>query len=101
MNIQIKAENLNLDDKLKQYARKKVLSLTKYLGDITVIETKVKLSMTSKHHQKGNIYECEIALHLPKETLRVCKTTDDIFKAIDKVQNHLERSIARYKSQAV
>jgi len=99
MNIQIKAENLFLDEKLKDYAQKKILALAKYLGDIQVIETKVKLCMTSSHHQKGQIYECEIVLTLPKETLRVSKTTGDIFKAIDKVKDHLERSIAKYKAQ--
>ena len=98
MNIQIKAENLNLDDKLKDYAKEKVHSLTKYLGDISVIDAKVKLSTTSKHHQKGDIYECEIALALPHETLRVSKTTSDIFKAIDKVKDHLARSIEKYKA---
>ena len=98
MNIQIKAENLILDDKLKKYAKEKVNSLAKYLGDISIIDVKVKLCMTSNHHQKGNIYECEIALALPGETLRVSKTTSDIFKAIDKVQNHLVRNIEKYKS---
>ncbi len=99
MNIQIKFENIESEERLKDYAREKVMMLTKYLGDIQVIDAKVKLSMTSKHHQKGDIYECEIALALPGETLRVSKTTSDIYKAIDKVKNHLERGIKRYKEK--
>jgi len=98
MNIQIKFENLNSDDKLKEYAEEKVKMLTKYLGKIDIIDAKVKLSMTSRHHQKGNIYECEIALTLPGETLRVSKITTDIYKAIDKVKDHLERGIKKYKN---
>ncbi len=97
MNIQIKAENLELDQRLKDHINEKVNMLTKYLGDIQVIDTKVKVGMTSKHHQKGNIYECEIALALPGETLRVSKTTSDIFKAVEKVKDHLERGIVKYK----
>ena len=99
MNIQIKSENLELTDKIKDYAEKKAMMLAKYLGNIYVIDAKVKLSMTSNHHQKGDIYECEIALALPGETLRVEKTTSDIFKAIDKVKDHLVRSIKKYKEK--
>lgn len=99
MNIQIKSENLELDDKLKNYAKEKTYALAKYLGDVSIIDVKIKLSMTSKHHQKGDIYECEIALALPGETLRVSKTTPDILKSIDKVKDHLERSIERYKAK--
>ncbi|MFA5318662.1 MAG: ribosome-associated translation inhibitor RaiA [Patescibacteria group bacterium] len=97
MNIQIKFENINSDERLKIYAQEKVAMLAKYLGDIQVLDVKVKLSMTSNHHQKGDIYECEIALALPGETLRVTKTTSDIYKAIDKVKDHLERAIKKYK----
>jgi len=99
MTIQIKFENLPSEEKLKQYAEEKVSMLVKYLGRIQIIDAKVKLSMTSKHHQKGDIYECEIALALPGETLRVAKTTSDIYKAIDKVKDHLERGIEKYKSR--
>ena len=99
MNIQIKAENIELDEKIKDYARERVQMLTKYLGDISIIDAKVKLAMTTNRHQKGDIYECEIALALPGETLRVSKTTSDIYKAIDKVKDHLMRSIKKYKEK--
>jgi len=97
MNIQIKFENIKSDERLKAYAKDKVIMLTKYLGNIKIIDAKVKLAMTSNHHQKGDIYECEIALALPGETLRVTKTTSDIYKAIDKVKDHLIRAIKKYK----
>ncbi len=99
MNIQIKFENINSDEKLKDYVKEKVMMLTKYLGDIHIINAKAKLVMTSQHHNKGDIYECEIAVALPGETLRVSKTTSDIFKAIDKVKDHLVRSIEKYKEK--
>lgn len=98
MNIQIKAENLELTEEIKDYAQEKVQMLTKYLGNIHVIEARVKVGMTSRHHQKGDIYECEMALTLPGETLRVHKVEPDIYKAIDKVKDHLVRSIKKYKS---
>jgi putative sigma-54 modulation protein len=97
MNIQIKTENLELTDKIKNYTEEKIHALVKYLGDISVIDCKVKLAMTSNHHQKGDIYECKAVLTLPKETLVVMKVEKDIFKAIDKVKTHLARGIEKYK----
>ena len=99
MRIQIKSENLSVDARLKKYAEDKIFALTKYLGSVSVLEATVKLATTSKRHQKGDIYVCEISLALPGEVLRVSKTTDDIFKAVDKVKDHLERSIERYKEK--
>ncbi len=99
MNIQIKSENLELTDKIKDYVEEKVRMLAKYLGDVQVIDVKVKVGMTSKHHQKGDIYKCEIAIALPGEILRVHKIEPDIFKAIDKVKDHLARLIVRYKEK--
>ena len=97
MIIQMKAENLKLTDEIKDYAQTKMGALTKYLGGIQVIDARVKLALTSNHHQKGDIYECKAVLTLPKETLIVTKVEPDIFKAIDKVRGHLERSIEKYK----
>lgn len=99
MNIQIKSENLELTEKIKDYTKEKAEMLAKYLGDVQVIDVKVKVGMTSRHHQKGDIYQCEIALTLPGETLRVSKTTSNIYKAIDKAKDHMARSIRRYKEK--
>ena len=97
MNIQIKSENLKLTNEIKEYAGQKAQALTKYLGNTQFLEVKVKLALVTNHHQKGDIYECKIQLVLPKETLIVMKVEKDIFKAIDKVRGHLERSIEKYK----
>jgi len=97
MNIQIKSENLKLTNKIKDYATEKVEMLEKYLGNWQVLDAKVKVGMTSRHHQKGDIYQCEIAISLPGETLRVSKVEKDIYKAIDKVKDHMMRSVKRYK----
>jgi ribosomal subunit interface protein len=97
MFIQIKAENLKLTEEIKNYAAEKIGMLAKYLGDTQVIDARVKLALTGNHHQKGDIYECKVELTLPKETLIMMKVEKDIFKAIDKVKDHLERSIEKYK----
>ncbi|PIT93544.1 ribosomal subunit interface protein [Candidatus Falkowbacteria bacterium CG10_big_fil_rev_8_21_14_0_10_43_11] len=97
MNIQIKSENLTLTPEIKAYAKEKVNALEKYLSDTQVIDCKVKLALVTNHHQKGDICECKLVLSLPKETLVVMKAEKDIFKAIDKVKDHMARSIEKYK----
>jgi len=97
MNLQIKTENLELTNEIKNYAEEKINSLEKYLGDAQVIDCKVKLALVTNHHQKGDIYECKLVLSLPQGTLIVMKVEKDIFKAIDKVKDHMRRSIEKYK----
>jgi len=53
------------------------------------------------HHQKGNIFRAEVNLDLAGKLLRVEKTEKDLYKAIDKVKDHLARSIRRYKQKRI
>lgn len=99
MNIQIKAEGMDLTDALRTYAEEKVRRLQKYLGDITPVEARVKLARTTNHHQKGDVFECQMQLSLPGETLILDRIKEDMYKAIDSAQEHMERSIAKYKEK--
>lgn len=99
MNIQFKAEDFELTDALQDYAEEKVAHLQKYLGNVTPLETRVKLARTTRHHQKGDIFECQIRLILPGETLILDRITDDMYKSIDRAQEHMCRQIEKYKEK--
>lgn len=75
--------------------------LEKYLGDIPVINARLEVEMTTHHHHKGEIYRAEASLSVPRELLRVEKTEKDLFKAIDKVKDHLVLMIKKYKEKRV
>ena len=101
MRVDIKAKNIKLTSTIKDYIWGKMDMLEKYLGDIQVIHADFEVELTTSHHQKGNIFRAEVNLDLAGKLLRVEKTEKDLYKAIDKVKDHLARSIRRYKQKRI
>lgn len=101
MKINIKATQMDLTPAIRDYAQEKMDMLEKYLGDIQVTNCDVEVGMTTHHHSKGEIFRAEVNLSLPGEMLRVEKTEEDLYKAIDKVKDHLTREIRQYKEKRI
>jgi len=101
MRLNIKATNLELTPKLKGYTRQKMDMLDKYLGKLKVISAHFEISKTTNHHLKGEIYAAEANLVVNGDLLRVAKTEKDVYKAIDKVKDHLELVIKKYKDKKI
>lgn len=101
MRLNIKATNLELTAKVKDYAQQKMDMLDKYLGKLKVINAHLEISKTTNHHLKGEIYRAEVNLSFGGDLLRVAKTEKDLFKAIDKVKDHLELVIKKYKDKKI
>ena len=101
MQLNIKATNLELTDNLRAYIQKKMNMLDKYFGKLKVIGARVEICKTTNHHLKGKIYAAEVNLSLGSDLLRVEKTAKDLFKAIDKVKDHLEVAIKKYKEKKI
>jgi ribosomal subunit interface protein len=101
MNINIKATKIELTRPIKDYVQSKMDMLEKYLGDVPVINCDVELGKTLPDQHKGEVFRCEANLDVPGELLRVEKTEPDLYKSIDKVKDHLVRSIKRYKEKRI
>lgn len=101
MKINIKATQMDLTPAIKAYVQEKMDMLDKYLGDLKITNCDVEVGMTSHHHVKGEIYRAEVNMVLPGELIRIEKTEKDLYKAIDKVKDHLARSIRRYKEKRI
>lgn len=97
----IKGTNTKLTPEVKLYVQEKMDMLDRYLGSIQVLNCDVEVGLTSKHHSKGDIYFAEVGLEVPGEILRVEKTEKELYKSIDKVKDHLARSIKKYKEKRV
>lgn len=82
---------MELTDNIKSYIDEKIGGLDKYWDKI--IDANVEVGLINKHHQSGNIYRCEVNLRVPGKMLRVKKTEKDLYKAIDKVKDHLRNMI--------
>ena len=101
MQLNIKATNVELTPKLKDYVQMKMDMLNKYLGKLKVISAHFEISKTTNHHLKGEIYSAEVNLVVNGDLLRVEKTEKDLFKAIDKVKDHLDLVIKKYKDKKI
>jgi len=101
MQFNLKATNLELTPNLRDYVQKKMNMLEKYLGSLKVFNLDFEVSRTTQHHLKGEIYRAEANLTVKGELLRVTKTEKDVYKAIDKVKDHLELVIKKYKDKKI
>ncbi len=99
MQINIKATKMKLTPAIREYVQKKMDMLEKYLGTIKALHCEVEIGMAVGSHQSGEIFRAEVNLEVPGELLRVEKEETDLYKAIDKVKDHMSRSIKKYKEK--
>jgi putative sigma-54 modulation protein len=100
MKINLKATKFEMTDAIASYAQEKMDMLDKYLGDTQVLNCDVEVEKIAGSQNKGEIFRAEVNLEVPHELLRVEKTSDDLYKAIDKVKDHLEGIIVKYREKA-
>lgn len=99
-NVIIKATHLELTDEIREYVEKKFEKLSRFYDNI--LEVRVEMErMFPNHHNKGKIYRVEANVNVPNKTLRVEKSTDDLIKSIDKVKDHLDEVINKYKEKLI
>lgn len=101
MDIKIKATRLELTPAIRDYFQTKMDMIEKYLGDIKIIHCDVEIEKTVGGQNKGDIFRAEVNLEVPQKLLRVERTEDDLYKAIDKVKDHLELVIKKYKDKLI
>jgi putative sigma-54 modulation protein len=100
MQIQIKATKIELTDAIRDYVQKKADMLEKYIGSLPVINCHFEVGQAVGGQQSGEIFRAEMNLDLNGELLRIEKTEKDLYKAIDKVKDHMEREIIKFKEKA-
>lgn len=99
MQINIQYTKIDPSDEVRDYVQEKMDMLEKYLGDVQVINCDVEVGVAEGSQNSGKIYRAEVNMDVPGKLLRVSKTEPTIYKAIDKVKDHLARSIKRYKEK--
>lgn len=86
-----------MTDAINRYAREKAESLERYFDNITSID--VKCGVLSNHHNQGKIYFAEMNVQVPHNSLFVKKEAEDMYKAIDKVRDHLKVEFEKMKGK--
>jgi putative sigma-54 modulation protein len=98
MKINIKGTNMDLTDAIKDYVNEKIGSLDKFYDNI--LEARVEIGLTTKHHQKGDIYRAEVNLEVPqKHLLRAEAVRDDLYLSINEVKDELQLQLKKFKEK--
>jgi putative sigma-54 modulation protein len=101
MQLNIKSTKLEMTAAIRQYIENKMAMVEKYLGDIKADNCDVQVEKAIGGQHKGEIFRAEVNLQVPRQILRVEKTEKDLYKAIDKVKDHLELIIKKYKEKII
>ena len=98
MKISIMGTNMELTQAIKDYVDEKIGGLEKFYDNI--LEARVEVGVTTKHHQKGDIFRAEVNLEVPqKHVLRASTEREDLYLAINEVKSDLQRQIKKYKEK--
>lgn len=99
MTINLRAQGMELTDAIRTYVEEKILSLEKYTREIVIVDAVVGKS--TSHHHKGDIFMCSMNVQIPGDVLKIEREEDDLYKAIDKVRDHLRETLAQRKERLV
>ncbi len=97
MFINIQPKELDLTDAMKAYAEEKFTMLDKYYDRIE--EIKCELGTKSHKHNQGKVYTCSGHLFVQGKDFFVEKQEEDLYKAIDKVKDHLQQMLVDWKEK--
>ncbi len=97
MKIRIKETNIKLNTGLSSFLDKKIKALDKFLPDVPDLLFEIELGLTTKHHQKGDIYKSEIQVQLGQKILRSVSEKDNMRRAIIESVEDLERQLRKRK----
>lgn len=97
--VDIYTRNLELTDQISEYVNKKVAKLDRYLPNID--ETRVDLAFVKSARSANDRNIAQITIRGRGFILRSEERADDIFEAVDKSLDKIERQIERFKGKRV
>ncbi|HEY4399521.1 MAG TPA: ribosome-associated translation inhibitor RaiA [Lactobacillaceae bacterium] len=93
LNYNVRGENIEVTEALRDYAQKRLDKLNRYLeGDATA-----NVNLRVYPHDKSS--KAEVTVLLPTIVLRAEDHHDDLYEALDRVADKLERQIRKYKTR--
>ena len=97
MTINVTHRGVDLTPAIRQYAEEKMESLQKYFDSIRHID--VEVGVANHHHRKGKIFECKATVQIGGDTMQFEREAEDLYKAIDKVKDHLRVELTEWKKR--
>lgn len=97
MNININFTKLDPTEAIKAYATERAEDLATYFEGILSVD--INLGRTTDHHDKGKVFLAEYNVSIPGHLVVVSKQADDLYKAIEKVKDHMKIELEKYKGK--
>lgn len=101
MQINIKATAIELTPAIYNYVMDKMTSCKKFLNveDEEAIKFNVEVGKTTRHHKEGDLFRAEVNLNFNGQILRVEKTEEDLYAAIDVAKDELIEQINNFNKK--
>lgn len=96
MQLTIKARNMEVTDRLRNYAEKKIGKLDRFLPDIMEVRVDLAEESTRRANER---YVAQVTVRSNGTLLRAEERSNDIYAAIDLVTDKLHVQIGRYKGK--
>lgn len=100
-NIKLTGIKLELDEKTKKYAHKKIGNIDKYLPRHTRKSVSAEITIKQVNRSKGNKYETEVIVHLPEHQLIAKDATVNILASIDIVEAKIITQARKYRDKHI
>ncbi len=99
MTINIRAMGMELTPAIRQYIEEKFGALEKFAPKAMQID--VTIGKDTNHHHKGDVFVCTANMDVPGELRRVERNAKNLYKAIDKVKDHMRETLAQEKDRKI
>lgn len=99
MQIDIHAQNVELNPPLRTFIEEKMSDLEHLMGNVGQVHTRVEVGIPSNHHQSGPIYYCEVNVKVGGQLLRGQSENYDLHAAIVDVKDEMKVQIKKYKEK--
>ncbi len=97
LDVQVYGRNLEVTDRILDYARKKVSKLDRFINDID--EARVDLAYIKSARSAADRQVAQITVRGKGYILRAEERSDDVFTALDSAVDKLQRQMERYKGK--
>jgi len=95
----IKSRNIELDEKIKSYAERKIKSkIVKILDNVIKLEIKFIFEKNPRINLNNLI---EVTVFTAGAVIRATDSGTDVFEAVDKVISKLERQVKKYREKLI
>jgi len=99
MRIDISAKGIEITGAIRDYAKKKISALSRFLKGARELRASLMLGKETTHHREGEVFVVEAELSVDGRSFHSDEKGDDLYATIDAVQEELERMVTSEKEK--